>query len=156
MRKIVIIVSSIILSILLLVGIFFEVTFSPLEKARVQALTLAKENGLMKSPTKFYWYKGEKVALSLYGKNEEDMDVYIIMVPDEEKAFAYYAHNLLNEDQARAISQEGNQHTISSVTLGILDDKPIWEVIVYDNNKHIGYDIILATDGTILQRIRTE
>lgn len=156
MKKMLIGIAVACLVIVVAVVSFFETTLSPYNRAKNEAIELVVGDGLMTKVDKFYLYQWQKTIYGLYGDNAERKKVYILIDVDTKTAQLYQADELIDEKAVLAYAEkEEKQLDVLYITLGLLDDKPVWEVTYKTDKVPLGYITISAKTGEIIKHIKT-
>ncbi|MBS4770503.1 DUF5590 domain-containing protein [Carnobacteriaceae bacterium zg-C25] len=154
MKKILIYLSSVFVVLLLLTIGVLEKSFSKEEHARQQAISLVSEYNVLKQVEEFYWYRGQTETYTLYGRNNDNQLVYIVMDVKQNRGYVYHDAEIISRDAVmqRALNQYPSA-TVRRVVLGLENDRVIWE-LTYRLNGQYSYIVFDAKTGSVLHEIK--
>ncbi len=144
--------------VMLLIILFSSLSYiratSPVRQAKTEAIQLAEQYAKIEQVDQFYWFTREQTYFSVLGKNDQQQEVIAIIPKSGEKVTVLAQEEGLTEDEAKEkIFNEYPSETLRKATLGMFEDKPVWEVMTKDD-KGNNYYLLDFKDGKEVKVIR--
>ncbi|MCW6659698.1 PepSY domain-containing protein [Aerococcaceae bacterium NML191292] len=153
-RKTVSILTFICLLILLCFTWLFWQSQTKISQAESEAVKLVEYDYPVKSVKRFYWVTIDQTYFSLFFEDKDGQERYAIIARDGGKAQYYTPNDIISEEDAISIAKgDVNPHKILQARLGIMDDKPVWEVTFKNANGTLTYYYLNATNGEWIEKI---
>lgn len=108
----------------------------------------------IKTVNHFYWTSNQNSYFSLDFVDEAGQRRYAIINPNGGDIEYYTPSDIISSDDAVSIAaSEYEIQKLLNVRLGMIDQKPVWEVVFNDENNFMTYYFIDAQTGEWLQTI---
>ncbi|MCI0131292.1 MULTISPECIES: DUF5590 domain-containing protein [Enterococcaceae] len=123
---------------------------STYRSTKKQAVTIAKNLGHIDKIDEFYWFTRQENTFSIVGRDNNNEEK-IVMIPENGKeAFVIYANKGVTQDDAiKAVLKKNETKKIKKVSLGLVDDKPVWEITATSKDGHLVYYLVDFYSGEI-------
>lgn len=138
------------IAIIVLISIVFYLSTSAYRSTKKQAVTIAKELGQIETVDDFYWFTRQENTYSVVGRDEENIEK-IVMIPENGKqALVVNADKGVNRDEAiQAVLEKDETKNIKKITLGLVNNKPVWEVTATSKDNHLVYYLVDFYSGKV-------
>ncbi|MDE3839371.1 peptidase [Bacillus methanolicus] len=145
------------IAVLIIIGFFITVylnAFKPVKAAEEKAVKIAKEETDLKSVRDFSLYNGLEPYYVIWGKdsNGENMIVWI-SEKDQKVTVKKEKDGISKKDAIRKLKEEKNPKEILEVRLGMLKNRPSWEIYYLSDNNLINYYYVDFETGEWLTKI---
>lgn len=123
-------------------------------QAEEETVSLVEFDYTVDKINKFYWVTTDNTYFSLDFIDEEGAQHFAIVAQDGGD-IQYYAENeIISEQDASDIAMnETSSLNIIQTRLGLLEDKPVWEVTLKNENNTLTYFYIHASTGRWVKTI---
>lgn len=150
-----ILISSLVLMIIL--GLFVNVYLNavkPVKAAEEKAVTAARNETGIKQVNDFQLYNGLKSYYVIWGEDSKGEPV-IVWVPEKEGDIIVKKENdgLSRQDAVSKLYDEKKPKKILDVRLGMLKNRPAWEIYYLSDNDLINYYYVDFETGEWLTKI---
>lgn len=133
---------------------FYSRAMAPMKRAKNEAVEMAEKYADLASLDKFYWFNRDETYFSLTGKNKDNQEIAVIIPQTGERVIVLNQADGLTEAQAReVIASYRPKQEITDITLGVYDDKNVWEVTTKNKSNQINYYLLSFDDGTVIKSI---
>lgn len=133
---------------------FYSQATAPMKRAKNEAVEMAEKYADLASLDKFYWFNREETYFSLTGKNKDNKEIAVIIPQTGERVIVLNQEDGLTEAQAReVIASYRPKQEITDITLGVYDNKNVWEVTTINKSNQINYYLLSFDDGTVIKSI---
>lgn len=133
---------------------FYSRATAPMKRAKNEAVEMAEKYADLASLDKFYWFNREETYFSLTGKNKDNKEIAVIIPQTGERVIVLNQEDGLTEAQAReVIASYRPKQKITDITLGVYDNKNVWEVTTINKSNQINYYLLSFDDGTVIKSI---
>lgn len=153
-RKTVSVLTAIFLILLVsILGVFMQ-SQARVNQAEEETVSLVEFDYTVDKINKFYWVTTDNTYFSLDFIDEEGAQHFAIVAQDGGD-IQYYAENeIISEQDASDIAMnETSSLNIIQTRLGLLEDKPVWEVTLKNENNTLTYFYIHASTGRWVKTI---
>ncbi|PRY83244.1 DUF5590 domain-containing protein [Alkalibacterium olivapovliticus] len=154
MKKV--IIGLVILMSALIVGstVLYQRSSQPYARARADTIAYVAERTSLSEVEEFYWYNGTETYLTITGQNEDGENRLYIVQQSGGQITSLSAENALSEQEAIRMTREAREPAkILNARIGMIDDRPIWEVSYRNENDRLGYYVIDLRTGEWIQTI---
>lgn len=153
-RKTVSVLTAIFLILLVsILGVFMQ-SQARVNQAEEETVSLVEFDYTVDKINKFYWVTTDNTYFSLDFIDEGGAQHFAIVAQDGGD-IQYYAENeIISEQDASDIAiNETSSLNIIQTRLGLLEDKPVWEVTLKNENNTLTYFYIDASTGRWVKTI---
>lgn len=153
-RKTVSVLTAIFLILLVsILGVFMQ-SQARVNQAEEETVSLVEFDYTVDKINKFYWVTTDNTYFSLNFIDEEGAQHFAIVAQDGGD-IQYYAENeIISEQDASDIAMnETSSIKIIQTRLGLLENKPVWEVTLKNENNTLTYYYIDASTGLWVKTI---
>lgn len=153
-RKTVSVLTAIFLILLMsILGVFMQ-SQARVNQAEEETVSLVELDYAVDKINKFYWVTTDNTYFSLNFIDEEGAQHFAIVAQDGGD-IQYYAENeIISEQDASDIAMnETSSIKIIQTRLGLLENKPVWEVTLKNENNTLTYYYIDASTGLWVKTI---
>lgn len=153
-RKTVSVLTAIFLVLLMsILGVFMQ-SQARVNQAEEETVSLVELDYAVDKINKFYWVTTDNTYFSLNFIDEEGAQHFAIVAQDGGD-IQYYAENeIISEQDASDIAMnETSSIKIIQTRLGLLENKPVWEVTLKNENNTLTYYYIDASTGLWVKTI---
>ena len=145
------------IALVLLIVTIFSVGLSarrPYKQARMEAFEIAKQKGNIETTDHFYWYNGEETYFSVTGKSNQNENLIVFIQQDTGNVSVFPQEGMITETNAKKIVKEDKKPKhILEARMGMLNDKPIWEISYKQENGRVGYYVLSMETGNWIRSI---
>lgn len=145
-----------VISLLMLLGFtwLFWKSQTKINQAEAEAVKLVEYDYSVKSVQDFDWVTLDQTYFSLYFKDQDDQQRYAIIEREGGKVHYFTPQEIISEEDAISITKgDMKPHKILEARLGLLEDKPVWEVTLKNDNGTLTYYYLNATNGEWVKKI---
>ena len=115
--------------IVLLIILGYAKAQSPQVQAKKEAYLVAKKYGNVRKAEDFYVFNRKQTYYTIYGTNKRGQEVYVITSQNGKKVNIYAQDKGISVNKAKNIVKvERNPKKITKTSLGLVNNKPVWEV----------------------------
>ena len=141
--------------IVLLIILGYAKAQSPQVQAKKEAYLVAKKYGNVRKAEDFYVFNRKQTYYTIYGTNKRGQEVYVITSQNGKKVNINAQDKGISVNKAKNIVKvERNPKKITKTSLGLVNNKPVWEVTYLNNQNNICYDLISFKTGKIIKSIQ--
>ena len=153
-RKTVSVFTAIFLILLMsILGVFMQ-SQSRVNQAEEETVSLVEFDYDVDKINKFYWITTDNTYFSLDFIDQEGAQHFAIVAQDGGDVQYYTENQIISEQDASDIAiNETSLMNIIQTRLGLLDQKPIWEVTLKNENNTLTYYYIDAATGRWVKTI---
>lgn len=153
-RKTVSVLTAIFLILLMsILGVFMQ-SQSRVNQAEEETVSLVEFDYDVDKINKFYWITTDNTYFSLDFIDQEGAQHFAIVAQDGGDVQYYTENQIISEQDASDIAiNETSLMNIIQTRLGLLDQKPIWEVTLKNENNTLTYYYIDAATGRWVKTI---
>lgn len=153
-RKTVSILTAIFLVLLMsILGVFMQ-SQARVNQAEEETVSLVEFDYAVDKINKFYWVTTDNTFFSLDFIDEEGVQHFAIVAQDGGDIQYFGENEIISEQDASDIAtNELSAMKIIQTRLGLLDNKPIWEVTLKNENNTLTYYYIDAATGQWVKTI---
>lgn len=153
-RKTVSILTAIFLVLLMsILGVFMQ-SQARVNQAEEETVSLVEFDYAVDKINKFYWVTTDNTFFSLDFIDEEGVQHFAIVAQDGGDIQYFGENEIISEQDASDIAtNEMAAMKIIQTRLGLLDNKPIWEVTLKNENNTLTYYYIDASTGQWVKTI---
>lgn len=127
---------------------------SSMAQARQEAVNLVELDYPVKQVDDFYWFSLEETYFSMSFFDDQGGYRYALINRDGGDITYYEVDEIISQGQAYDIAMEENELIeIKQVRLGMIDDRPVWEVTYEEQDESMTYYYINAESGNWIQTI---
>jgi uncharacterized protein YpmB len=155
MKKwIILIVSLFILLSLLSFVLFYQQSRKSVVKAEEKVTQLAIEQHKLVTVKKTYIYHGKSTSYVATGENDSK-DKLAVFYTDKWQFIKSvdFSNGISEKSAVDKLKKEENPDKILSVSLGIENNEPIWEMAYLDHDQHLNYYYVEFESGDWLRKI---
>lgn len=136
-----------------ILGVFMQ-SQARVNQAEEETVSLVELDYAVDKINKFYWVTTDNTYFSLNFIDEEGAQHFAIVAQDGGD-IQYYAENeIISEQDASDIAlNESSSMNIIQTRLGLLENKPVWEVTLKNENNTLTYYYIDASTGLWVKTI---
>lgn len=139
---------------IVLVGIILVQATSPERSAKKQATKIAKEISGIKTVDEFYWFNREETSYTVVGRDADNQGIITIIPEDGTEALIIYSNEGLSDrDAVQAVLDLNETKSISKITLGMYDNKPVWEISAKSKENRLSYYLVDFKTGEIINKL---
>ncbi|WEG72608.1 cell wall elongation regulator TseB-like domain-containing protein [Vagococcus intermedius] len=156
MKKKLPIIASFVLATFIFTSIFFFIKANrPMARAKKEAVGLARKYSDLKEVDFFYWFNRKESYFTVAGKDSSKNDIYVIIPRSGEKVTILDQDAGVDRDKVlKKVINEENPDRITKINLGMVKDKPTWEVVGQSNDKRLEYYLVDFKTGEIEDSLR--
>lgn len=149
MKKAILITSAVVMSVVLVFSMaLLSISQDPIKKAKKETIAIAEEAAGLVTVSDFYWYNRDKTYFSVFGLNEADKEIMVIVAKDGGKTLILNQDEFITEQQAKKLTREDKGSVdILEARIGLEGDIPIWEISYKEENGRLGYYVLTAKSG---------
>lgn len=138
------------IAIIVIISTILYRSTSTYRSTKKQAVTIAKNLGHINKIDEFYWFTRQENTFSVVGRDDNNEEK-IVMIPENGKeALVIYASKGATQDDAiKAVLKKNETKKIKKVSLGLVDDKPVWEVTATSKDDHLVYYLVDFYSGEV-------
>lgn len=153
-RKTVSVLTAIFLILLVsILGVFMQ-SQARVNQAEEETVSLVEFDYDVDKINKFYWITTDNTYFSLDFIDQEGAQHFAIVAQDGGDVQYYTENQIISEQDASDIAiNETSLMNIIQTRLGLLDQKPIWEVTLKNENNTLTYYYIDAATGRWVKTI---
>lgn len=145
----------VLLAIIVAIVIFYVRANQPMVQARKEAIAIAQKSAHLKSADHFYWFTRQKTYFSVTGKDDKGTEVAVIIPKSGEKITVLNQQDGITEAQARStVAAAQPQDEVIKATLGLYEDRPVWEVMTKNSQKEVTYYLLSFDKGETIKEIQ--
>lgn len=127
---------------------------APMKRAKNEAVEIAEKYANLTTLDNFYWYNRDETYFSLTGKNNENKEIVVIIPQKGDRVIVLDQTDGLTEAQAReVVTSYRPKQEITDVSLGVFEDKNVWEVTTRNKSNQMNYYLLSFEDGTVIKSI---
>ncbi|MDR0922583.1 MAG: DUF5590 domain-containing protein [Lactobacillales bacterium] len=121
---------------------------APLNQAKKEATTIAKQYAKMNKVEDFYHFTRKETYYSVLGTDDTGREIAVIVPKNGSKITVLEQSKGITAQQAGAIVlKQYDVSKVRNINLGIFDNKPVWEVVGEHENGTISYYLLSFEDG---------
>lgn len=145
----------VIMSALIVGSIFlYQQSNQPYSRAEADTIAYVAERTSLDQVDDFYWYNGTETYFTITGLNEDGQERLYIVQQDGGQITSLSAENSLSRQEAIELTREARQPVkILNARIGMIDDRPIWEISYRNDNNRLGYYVIDLRTGEWIRTI---
>ncbi|AND79041.1 DUF5590 domain-containing protein [Streptococcus pantholopis] len=134
---------------LVLLAVFLVLFFAmkPSFDAQHSAEQIAKKRTNLVHFTDFQLYHGKETYYSLFGTTKSGIKEVVAIAKNSQKVYTYRLNSGISQKQARQAANKNGAKKIKTITFGVYDDFPIWEVAAEN-----GYYLIDFETGDFIKK----
>ncbi|MGX4685727.1 cell wall elongation regulator TseB-like domain-containing protein [Vagococcus sp. JNUCC 83] len=138
------------ITILVVISAIFYRSTSTYRSTKRQAVAIAKNLGHINKVDEFYWFTRQENTYSVVGRDDNNQEK-IVMIPENGKgALVIYADKGVKQDDAiQTVLKTNETKMIKKVSLGLVDEKPVWEITAKSKDDHLVYYLVDFYSGEI-------
>ncbi|MGX7098939.1 hypothetical protein [Globicatella sanguinis] len=153
-KKFISFLTFVLLTILVSLVLLFMRTQDSIYRAEDEAVKLISYDFKVENVNKFYWSTTDKTYFAVDFNDDRGQQHYAIITQEGGETNYYTKDEIITEDEATSIVLYDMQpDKIVQMRLAQINQEPIWEATIKNNNGTITYYIISAKDGTWIQTI---
>lgn len=133
--------------------LYFSIAVEPYSSAKLQANKIAYNSAKLSNPDYFANFSQKKQYFTVGGVNNKNQYCYVIINAKSGKIKILKANSHSRKDIMNKVTRSNNPKKILHIDLGLVDDKPTWEVLLKNRNKTNSYVMVDYSTGKILQTI---
>ncbi|AIE60515.1 peptidase propeptide and ypeb domain protein [Bacillus methanolicus MGA3] len=145
------------LAIIIILGFFINVYLNavkPVKAAEEKAVKIAKEKTNLKSVRGFSLYNGLEPYDVIWGENSKGEKIIVwISEKDKKVTVKKEKDGISKQDAIKKLKEEKNPKKILDVRLGMLKNRPAWEIYYLSENDLINYYYVDFETGEWLTKI---
>src|SRR5699024_10602138 len=123
--------------------------------SKKRSYLVAKKYGNVRKAEDFYVFNRKQTYYTIYGTNKRGQEVYVITSQNDKKVNIYAQDKEITVNKAKKIVKvERKRKKITKTSLGLVNNKPVWEVTYLNNQNNICYDLISFKTGKIIKSIQ--
>ena len=150
-------VSMISIFIIFLIIAFFSLfvrTQDQFYRAEDEAISLVSLDYDIKDALNFYWSTTDKAYFALEFNDRDGQHRYAIITQEGGDIAYYTSQDIISEEDAESIVLKNHSpHRILQMRLALLNQVPVWEATIKNEDGTINYITINATNGQWIQSI---
>lgn len=149
-KRVVILLSlvAILLTIIVMLSIFYIRSTHSMTQAKREAVTIAKEHAQLDSVEEFYWFNRSETYFGVTGTDTAGKEIVVIIPEKGGEITTFNKDEGLSEAQARqVVKQRYGESDIQKANLGMADGKAVWEVICKTKEGPLNYYLIAFETG---------
>lgn len=153
-RKLISTLTLLLLILLVSLFFFFIRTQDSIYQAEDESIALVKHDYQIKRVNNFYWSTIQETYFSLDFVDKDDVHRYAIISQEGGEVKYFTNDEIINQEEARSIVlNDMNPHDIMQLRLSLIDDQPVWEASIKNENGMLTYYTINAKDGKWVQTV---
>ncbi|MCC5895811.1 MAG: DUF5590 domain-containing protein [Alkalibacterium sp.] len=134
--------------------VLYQQSNQPYARARADTIAYVAERTSLSQVDDFYWYNGTETYLTITGQNADGIERHYIVQQSGGQITSLSAENGLSKQEAIQLTREARQpDKILNARIGMIDDRPIWEVSYRNDNDRLGYYVIDLRTGEWIRTI---
>ncbi|GKQ42682.1 hypothetical protein RD055328_06050 [Companilactobacillus sp. RD055328] len=133
--------------------VFFSIASEPYTSARSQANKIAYKSADIDNPNYFSNFTQDNQYYSVGGWTKENKYRYVMINAKSGKIKILKSNKYNRETTKNKILSKYNPKRINDINLGIIHNKPTWEVSFTNKNNSIGYAMVDYETNKITQLI---
>lgn len=146
--------SIVLIIIILAIGFVLIKSTSPQRAAKKQAVKIAKDIGNIKQVDEFYWFTRDQSFFTIVGKDDKNQGKIVIIPEDGKEGIVYDTKDGVHYGEAVQAVLDSNETTyIKNINLGMVDNKPVWEISADGKNHELNYYLVDFKTGKIIEKI---
>ncbi len=143
------------LAVIVLSSIFYLRSSRPAMQAKKEAIEIAEKYANMDEVDHFYWFTRKKTYFSLTGTNDKGKEIAVIIPKSGEKIKVLDQAKGLTEKEAKEkIAETHPGIQIEKASLGMYDEKAVWEITGKENDGKLNYYLIAFDSGDEVKTIK--
>ena len=142
--------------LIVLVGLswLFISSQAHIQQAQKEAVKRIEVDYTVKDVKKFYWTTIKEAYFAMEFVDDSGQAHYAVIAREGGDAHYYTPSEIITEDEAKSIAAEGTGVTnIMQARLGMMNDGPVWEVTIKNEDGTLTYYYVNAKDGAWIQKI---
>lgn len=141
------------LLIVLTVVIFVRADY-PMHKAKKEATAIAKEQAGIQEVTDFYWFTRKDTYFTVVGLTEKGEGL-IVIIPREggQTEILKQSEGVTEKEAIQSVLDDKTSNEIKKITLGLVDDEPVWEIVAESKEYGINYYLVSFRTGDIIHTL---
>lgn len=144
----------VLLTILVSLVLLFIRTQDSMYRAENEAKKIISVDYEVKSVNNFYWSTTDATYFALDFLDKKGVQRYAIIAQKGGEASYYETSDIITEDEAYSVVlNDMKPYKIIQMRLSLIDEQPVWEATIKNENGTITYYIISAYDGSWVQTI---
>ncbi|WP_035053069.1 cell wall elongation regulator TseB-like domain-containing protein [Carnobacterium pleistocenium] len=149
MKKAILITLAVVMSVVLVFSItLLMISQDPMKDAEKETTAIAKETAGLVTVSDFYWYNRSETYFSVFGLNETDEEIMVIVAKDGGKTIILNQDEFITEQEAKELTREDKGSVdILEARIGLEGELPIWEISYKEENGRLGYYVLTAKSG---------
>lgn len=148
------IIGLVLILTILLISIVLIQSASPMRKAKKQSIKISEEIANIKDVDDFYWFTREKTYFTVVGKDNEKTEKIVFIPQDGTEAVVMNAEQGLESHEAvQKVLDLKETKKIKKISLGLYDNKPVWEIVANSVDEGIKYYLVDFSNGDIVNTI---
>lgn len=154
MKKIIVIILSIIAVLIGLSSYIYLQSVKPLKEAEKKAIRIAKEETNLAEAEDFTLYNGQDTYYIVKGKDAKGTNIYVWIPEKEGKIIVRkQADGVSKQEAINKLKQEKNPQEIISVRLGMEKNNLLWEICYRTDGDLINYYYVDFNTGEWRKKI---
>ncbi|WYJ92437.1 hypothetical protein A5888_004210 [Enterococcus sp. 9E7_DIV0242] len=139
---------AILLTIIVMLSIFYIRSTHSKSQARKEAVKIAEEHAQLDSVEDFYWFNRDETYFGLTGKDASGNEIVVIIPEKGGDILTFDQEEGLTEGQAKQVVKERyGEENVQKVNLGMFDGKAVWEVVCKSSEGALNYYLIAFENG---------
>lgn len=153
-RKIISFLTGLLLVLLVSLFYLFIKTQDSIYRAEDESIKLVSYDHTVKSVNKFYWSTTDKTYFALDFNDDQSSQHYAIIAQEGGEIAYFTANEIISENEASSIVlNDMKPFKIIQMRLSLLNNEPVWEATIKNENSTITYYTISAKNGSWIQTI---
>lgn len=138
---------GIIVAILVLVGVYL-VAVMPRISVQQQSEQIATKAANLTETTDFMTFHRQQTYYTVAGRNRQNQSVYVVINGKTGKIKTYFGKDSLSKSQIKARVQKNYRYRkIYGINLGLSQGKPVWEIVMKNQNNKLSYLLLNYHNG---------
>ncbi len=148
------IISLVLILTIVLISIVLIQSASPMRKAKKQGIKVSEEVAGITQVEDFYWFTREKTYFTVVGYNDKSEEKVVFLPQDGEEAVVMNAKDGIDDNEAiQKVLDLKENRKIKKISLGLYQEKPVWEVVAESHEKQTNYYLVDFKTGDIVNKI---
>lgn len=148
------IIGTVLILTIVLVGVVLFQSASPMRKAKKQAVKISKEVANISEVEDFYWFTREKTYFTVVGVDNKNVEKIVFLPQDGSEAVVMNQKDGISNDEAiKKVLAKKETKKINKVSLGLYENKPVWEVAADSNESGLNYYLVDFKSGEIVNTL---
>lgn len=144
-------------AVIILVGgssIIYHEIRKPVDSARSQSLQIAKKYAHLKTTTDFSWANDKQTSYVVTGINKQNVPVYVIISNNGKKVRIFkQSAGIDRNDALKKIWNSYNPKKVTTISMGIYKQKPVWEVGYMTNSGQLCLKTLNFKNGAVVRSV---